>query len=100
MLIFKIRDILYFEKDNKFIKIVLKNNKPVHIKMSIKQLVSILEEKKFYEIFFFRPHCSFIVNINYVQLLNSKQLVLINKDKIPISHAYQKSFIKKITQNL
>lgn len=43
LLILKVKEILYFEKDKKLIKIIQKNNKNFYIKISVKRLVSILE---------------------------------------------------------
>lgn len=68
--------------------------------MSIKELQRFLEEREIYNIDFFRPHCSYIVNINYIKLFNNNQIIMFNKDKIPISYSKQKDFIKKIELNL
>ncbi len=99
-LILEVQDILYFVKESKLIKIVLKKHKNYYVNMNIKELQSLLEEKGLYEIYFFRPHYSYIANINYIKLFNSNHIIMLNADKIPISHSRQKEFIKKLETSL
>ena len=96
-----INDIIFFEKENKLIKVVIKNyKKPVYLNMSMKSLQNILENKTLFNIYFMRPHCSYIVNINHIKVLSSKQLLMSNKEYIPISSSKHKSFFKLISNNM
>ncbi len=58
-----IKDIIYFEKEKKYIKVLLRNNKIIYIKNSIKKLQNTLEKEDLFNVYFFKPHCSYIINL-------------------------------------
>lgn len=100
LLLVDINDIIYFEKEKKLIKVVLKNyNKDAYIKMTIKNLQCILENENLYNLFFFKPHCSYMVNIRHIHILKSNQIVMSNKEFIPISHSNRKSFVQLVKKS-
>lgn len=99
LLIVDIKDIIYFEKDLKLIKVQLRNYKEnAYLKMSMKNLQCILENENLYNLYFFRPHCSYIVNVIHINVLKSTQVIMSNKDSIPISYSNRKTFVQLISK--
>lgn len=95
-----INDIIYFEKENKKIKIVFRNStRASYCTLSIKNLQTLLDNQKLYNIIFFRPHCSFIVNIKYIKEIKGKKILMSNKDCIPISDKYKTDFMNNVVDN-
>lgn len=100
LIIIDISDVISFEKENNYIKINFKNSQGVYIRTTMKKLQETLKEKNLYGIHFLKSHCSFIVNIKHIKELNSRQILMSNKDKIPISNSYRKSFLCSVRENL
>ncbi len=60
IVLIEVRDIIYFEKEVKKIKVVLRNHKETfYIKKSLKNLQIILEEAHLFNTYFFKPHGSY-----------------------------------------
>ena len=81
--VFKIpmKDILYFESQNKQIKLVCRKR----IYYYYGKIEGMIETEL--NSSFIRPHRSYIVNYDYVSLLRSDQIEMVNGDMIPISQA-------------
>lgn len=95
-----INDIVYFEKEKRKIKVIFRNSEKVsYSKLNMKSLQILLDEQKVYNNIFFKPHCSFIVNIKYIREIKGKQILMANKDCIPISDTYKTAFMKKVIDN-
>lgn len=94
-------DILYFEKKERRVKIKLKKfQDEIALNMSIKGLCIYLKEAQVYDKIFFRPHCSFVVNINFIKILKPKNVILQNGFNIPISNNKKKDFLNKVEKQL
>jgi DNA-binding LytR/AlgR family response regulator len=101
LLILDVNDILYFEKKERRVKIKLKRSQDeIEINTSIKNLCIYLSEVGVYDKIFFRPHCSFVVNINYIKILKHKNVILQNGYSIPISNNKKDEFLNKIEKQL
>lgn len=83
-------DILYIEGLREYVKIILKEEKPVLSLMSLKSM-----EDKLPENAFMRVHRSFIVNLNEVQTIERSRIVF-GKTYIPVSDQYKEKFQKFI----
>lgn len=94
-----INDIIYFEKEKKNIKIIFRNATSTSFKLSMKDLQALLDKQKLYNTYFFRPHCSFIVNIKYISEIKGKQILMANRSCIPISQSHKTEFLKKLIDN-
>lgn len=95
-----IKDIIYFEKEKKYIKVLLRNNKIIYIKNSIKKLQNTLEKEDLFNVYFFKPHCSYIINLIHIIDLDPKFLIMSNKDIIPISASQKKMFYNLIMKEI
>lgn len=100
LIVVDIKDIIYFEKEKKYIKVILRNQKNIYIKKSIKYLQFILEKENLYNMYFFKPHCSYIINLINVLDLDSTSLIMSNKDIIPISPSKKNIFYNLIKKRL
>ncbi len=80
------RKILYFESNNKKVKIYT-FDKVYEVNRALKKYASILEQEHF-----FSPHKSFYVNLRYVETLHSDNLVLVGDITIPVSKSRRKIF--------
>lgn len=81
-----LNDILYIEGLREYVKIVLKEEKPVMSLMSLKSL-----EEKLPLDYFMRVHRSFIVNLNEVQTIERSRIIF-GKIYIPVSDQYKEKF--------
>lgn len=81
-----LNEILYIEGLREYVKIVLKNEKPVLSLMSLKSL-----EEKLPEARFMRVHRSFIVNLNEVTTIERSRIIF-DKTYIPVSDQYKDRF--------
>ena len=79
-------EILYIEGLREYVKIVLKDEKPVLSLMSLKSLEEKLPDNRF-----MRVHRSFIVNLDEVQTIERSR-ILFNKIRIPVSDQYKDKF--------
>lgn len=79
-------DILYIEGLREYVKIVLKEEKPVLSLMSLKSLEESLPNNRF-----MRVHRSFIVNLDEVQTIERSRIIF-DKTYIPVSEQYKEKF--------
>jgi two-component system LytT family response regulator len=87
------KDIVYIEALREYIKIVLHNDKPVHTLQSIKSIEEKLPGN------FMRVHRSFIVNLDYVKLIE-KGRIIFDKVYIPVSEQYKTDFQNYIEKGM
>jgi DNA-binding LytR/AlgR family response regulator len=81
-----LNDILYVEGLREYVKMVLKDEKPVLSLMSLKSLEEKLPSERF-----MRVHRSFIVNLKEVQTIERSRIIF-DKIYIPISDQYKEKF--------
>ena len=81
-------DIEYIEGLREYVKIVLKDEKPVMSLMSLKSLEEKLPADRF-----LRVHRSFIVNLNKIETIERSRIVF-GKTYIPVSEQYKEQFQK------
>lgn len=98
VLLVEVNDIILFEKCDKYIKIILCNSSIEYMKMSMKNLTEFLDNKNL-NLRFYKPHCSFIININYIKCIYSKSIKMSNKLVVPISNRKNNDFMNKIKEN-
>lgn len=75
-------DILYIEGLDNYLKIHLKNAKPIVARMSMKNMIEKLPEKDF-----IRVHRSYIINVNSIKTVRNK-VIYIDDVEIPIGANY------------
>lgn len=81
-----LNDILYIEGLREYVKIVLKQDKPVLSLMSLKSLEEKLPSNRF-----MRVHRSFIVNLNEIKTVERSRIIF-DKTYIPVSEQYKEKF--------
>ena len=81
-----LNDIQYIEGLREYVKIVLKDEKPVMSLMSLKSLEEKLPQNRF-----MRVHRSFIVNLDEVQTIERSRIIF-GKTYIPVSEQYKNQF--------
>ena len=80
----EISDIMYCVSDNSYTTFYIKNKKEIIVSKSIKEFDNLLSVYNF-----FRPHQSYLVNLNYIDKIDKTDggsIVLNNKKEIPVSH--------------
>lgn len=88
------KKIIYIEGLKDYIKINLEGeSKPVLTLMSLKEMMSKLEEQNFA-----RVHRSFIINVEYIRGVERNIITTHNGDKIPIGDQYKSQFNEIITK--
>lgn len=88
--IIELNDIVHLKADNSYTNFHLNNGEQILSSKPIKEYEDMLHDKGF-----FRSHKSHIVNIQYVASLSKTegdQIVLKNKEKIPLSHRRKDEF--------
>ncbi|MDA3943454.1 MAG: LytTR family DNA-binding domain-containing protein [Bacteroidetes bacterium] len=91
-----IRDIIFCQSDNSYTTFYLDNNEKIVVSKSIKEYVELLQDYSF-----FRPHQSFLVNLNHVKKIDKSDggfIIMKNKKEIPISLRQKKQFISLLEQ--
>jgi two-component system, LytTR family, response regulator len=81
--IVEITDIVYCQSDNSYTTFFFANGEEIVVSRSMKEFEDILTEFNF-----FRPHTSYLVNLNYVKKLDKSDggfLILKNGKEIPVS---------------
>lgn len=81
-----LNDIQYIEGLREYVKIVLKDEKPVMSLMSLKSLEEKLPQNRF-----MRVHRSFIVNLDEIQTIERSRIIF-GKTYIPVSEQYKNQF--------
>ncbi len=80
------KKILYFESDNKKIKIYT-FDRMYEFSGALKKYASVIEKESFCS-----PHKSFYVNLNYIETIRNDELLLTGNIIIPVSKSRKKSF--------
>ena len=92
-----VKNILFLKAESNYVRIVLNNRKQYLLSKTLKQVLLELESPYFY-----RCHHSFVVNIQFVELLNpNKNQIQIKDHLVPISRTKRKDFkeaLFRITQ--
>ncbi len=81
-------DIQYIESLSEYVEFHLAGNRDIKSLMRLKDLISVLPEKKF-----MRVHRSFIVNLDSIDAVE-RQRIIIGKNRIPVSDQYKDDFNK------
>ncbi len=103
LIIFEIDKIVYFEKCIKKIIVHLEPSQKVEIlNTSMNKLCTFLKDNNLLNTYFFRSHCSFIVNKKYINIIKNRTIILNNhyEDEIPISNSRKNEFKNMIKNNL
>lgn len=90
----KFEDILYVEGMQKYVKFKCKDSQVTTL-LSLSKLEEILPKKDF-----LRIQKSFIANLNHIIGIEGNQLIMINKDKIPISKSIKPHLIQRLDKNM
>ncbi|MDD4149532.1 MAG: LytTR family DNA-binding domain-containing protein [Bacteroidales bacterium] len=87
-----INDIIFCNSDNSYTTFSFKDSDDIIVSRSMKEFEDILSDYNF-----FRPHMSYLVNLNYIQKLDKSDggfLILKNGKKIPVSQRKKARLIK------
>ncbi len=87
----RINEIIYIEANNKEIGV-----RTVKEFITAKDTLSSIEEKIKTKNFY-KPHRSYLVNMNYIKEFNNRYIIMDNEEKIAISRLKRKSFIDAFT---
>lgn len=82
-----IDDIIYIEGMKEYIRIFLRNAKPIMTLMSMKKMEERLPADKF-----MRVHKSYIVNLSDVKIVDKMRIIFDNNSYIPVSEQYKEHF--------
>ena len=85
----KLVDIMYVESLDDYLKLYLKDRKPVITRLTMKAMLEKLPAAQFA-----RVHRSYIVSFSYVESLRNK-MISINAVEIPLSSSYEEAFLKR-----
>ncbi len=94
--IIDISDILFCRSDNSYTTFYLINNEEIIVSKSIKEYSELLTEYGF-----FRPHQSFLVNLNHVKKIDKLDggfIIMKNKKEIPVSTRQKKYLINLLEE--
>jgi len=86
----RLEDIKYIQGLKDYLKINIKDQKPILTLMNFRDMQTKLANNNF-----IRVHRSFIVNINSIDALQ-KSKIIIDDDRIPIGESYREDFMKRI----
>lgn len=97
LLFVSVEDIVLLEAEGAYTTVYLQRENKVLVSKSLKFFEDILKERRF----FYRPHRSYIVNINYVKKFNRGEgfLELDNKRGVPISRDKKSTFEQWLKQH-
>lgn len=87
-----LKEILYFEVFDRIIYLHKVNSHVIDFYSRINCLEEKLKERDF-----FRSHKSYLVNLRYVVAFDNTNIILNNKEKIPLSKRRYSEFIKTVT---
>ena len=78
-----LNDILFIEGLDNYLKIHLRNQPPVVVRLTMKTLMEMLNEKEF-----LRVHRSYIVAVNHIESVKQK-IITISGEEIPVGKNYE-----------
>lgn len=86
-------DIVYCESDGNYCSIFLENKEKIFITQKLKFM-----EEKLQDLFFFRIHNSYLINLNKVKEFHKSDdfVVLTNQAKLPVSRNKKSNFLDQI----
>ena len=93
-------NIVYIQADSNYSKIIFKDDKPIMVAKTLKELEELLQSYNF-----FRNHHSFLVNLNFVRKYtraDGGNIEMSNGDQIPLARRKKNEFydfMKKIFEN-
>lgn len=87
-----IDDILFIEGLDDYLKIHLKNKKPLVLRLTMKAIAQKLPAEQFV-----RVHRSYIISVNNIEQVRNKTLT-IQGVEIPISSSYEQDFFRRINK--
>lgn len=97
VLFVKLEDIFLLEADSMYTQFHLKNDKKILISKPLKYFTDLLESKEM----FYKPHRSYLVNLQYLQKLVKKEgtyIELENKFLVPVSKDKKDELLKIISE--
>ncbi|MVO07929.1 response regulator [Flavobacterium sp. TP390] len=97
VLFVKLEDIFLLEADSMYTQFYLKNDKKMLISKPLKYFTDLLESKDM----FYKPHRSYLVNLQYLQKLVKKEgtyIELENKFLVPVSKDKKDELLKIISE--
>ncbi len=97
VLFVKLEDIFLLEADSMYTQFYLKNEKKMLISKPLKYFTDLLESKEM----FYKPHRSYLVNLQYLQKLVKKEgtyIELENKFLVPVSKDKKDELLKIISE--
>ncbi|MEO1010815.1 MAG: response regulator transcription factor [Bacteroidota bacterium] len=86
----KIDDITYVQGLKDYLKIHVKEGKPILTLLSFREMAAKLPSTSFY-----RVHRSYLVNVNHVDSIQRNR-ILIHEVRIPIGESYKGDFMKRV----
>jgi len=89
-----LRDILYVESANEYIKIVLDNQEEIMSLIRLKEFRDQLPDN-----LFMRIHRSFIINLNKIKAIERNRVILNSNIPVPIGNLYRDAFQVYVDQN-
>lgn len=95
--IVEISDVIYCQSDNSYTTFYLVNGEEIIVSRSMKEFEDLLTEYHFY-----RPHTSYLVNLNFIKKLDKSDggfLIMKNGREIPVS-VRKKAGIIQVLENL
>lgn len=84
------KEILYIEGHDNYVKIFLQNQKPMMIRMTLKEILEKIPEK-----YFLRIHRSTIVSLPQITAFKNKT-AYINEIALSVGNTYEKDFVEKL----
>lgn len=90
--IIDISDILFCKSDNSYTTFYIRENEKIIVSKSLKEYEELLNEYGF-----FKPHQSFLVNLNHVKKIDKTDggfIIMKNKKEIPVSIRQKKHLIR------
>ncbi|MDY0103040.1 MAG: LytTR family DNA-binding domain-containing protein [Lentimicrobium sp.] len=91
MHIIDILDIFFCKSDNSYTTFYFENDEPIIVSKSLKEYESLLVDFNF-----FRPHQSYLVNLNHIKKVDKSDggfIIMKNKKEIPVSMRQMKNLI-------
>ena len=80
------KDVLYFEKVVNYINICMENKENINVRMTFKEIEKLIDDK-----LYLRCHSGFIINKLKIKSISSKEIEIMQADKIiPVGRGYKR----------